>query len=283
VSSEPLVPFDAGKPSSARVYDYALGGKDNFAADRELLARMQEVFPLGATLARENRQFLARAVEYVSRQGVGQFIDVGAGLPINPSTHEVAAQVCPDARVAYVDNDPVVISHTAALLAHDGCVTAVPGDVRHPGSILASPGLTAVIDLGRPFCVILAMILDYVEPAQAADITAMFRRAMPPGSFLILSIGINNDTPEVAQAVIEAYTASTVHVHSREQVVGYFADLEIAEPGLTEARRWRPHAETARDRRTADVLAGVGRKPARSLRSAPITCDGLKPHFRSSI
>jgi len=225
---------------------------------------MLEVFPLSGVLAWENRQFLARAVGYVSWQGVLQFIDVGSGLPISPSTHEVAGQVSPCAQVVYVDNDPVVISHVAALPADGGSgqLAAVPGDVRRPEAILADPGLTAMIDLGKPFCVILGMVLDFVEPAAAADITATFRQAMPPGSFLIISVGINNNTPDVARRVIEAYTAGTVHVHSRHQIAGYFADPEIVAPGLTEARRWRPPpAQASAGSRTADVLAGVARKP----------------------
>ena len=262
VDGDPLLPFDAGQPNVARAYDYALGGKDNFAADRELVARMLEVFPLSTVLARENRQFLARAVGYVARQGIRQFIDVGSGLPTSPSADEVAGQISPDARVVYVDNDPVVISHLAALPARRGRVIAVPGDARRPEAILAGPGLTAMIDLGQPFAVILGMVLDFVEPATASDITAVFRRTMPPGSFLIISIGINNNTPEVARRVIETYTAATVHVHRRDQITGYFEGLELAEPGLTEARHWRPPpAQPPAGSRTADVLAGVGRKP----------------------
>jgi hypothetical protein len=264
VDRNPLLPFDASKPSIARAYDYALGGKDNFAADRELVAKMLEVFPLSVVLSRENRQFLARAVGHVSAQGVLQFIDVGSGLPTSPSTHEVAGRVSLEARVAYVDNDPVVISHIAALPASRGRgqIAAVPGDVRCPDAILADAGLTAIIDLSQPFCVILGMILDFLEPAEAADITAVFRRAMPPGSFLIISIGTNNNTPDVARRVIETYTAGTVHVHGRHQIAGYFAGLEIAGPGLTEARHWRPPPEQPpAGSRTADVLAGVGRKP----------------------
>jgi hypothetical protein len=264
VSSEPLVPFDAGKPSIARAYDYTLGGKDNFAADRELVAKMLEVFPLSAVLARENRQFLARAVDYVSRQGVLQFVDVGAGLPTSPAPHEVAGRVSLAARVAYVDNDPVVISHVAALPASrggGGHVAAVPGDVRRPEDILANPGLTAMIDLGLPFCVILGIVLDFVPPEAATGITAAFRRAMPPGSFLVISIGINYNTPEIAGQVIEAYTAGTVHVHSREQITSYFAGLEIIEPGLTEARHWPlAHGRATSEARPASVLGGVGRK-----------------------
>jgi hypothetical protein len=260
----PLVPFDAGRPNLARGYNYALGGKDNFAVDREQHAEVMEVFPLAAVLVRENREFLARAVGYVARQGITQFIDVGSGLPASPGIDEIAGLACADARVACVDNDPVVISHTAAILARPGQVAAVAGDVRCPGEILASPELASVIDVGRPFCVILAMILDHVEPAQAARIVAAFRHAMPTGSFLILSIGMNNNAPGVAEDVIKVYRAAQIHVHSRDQVAGYLAGLEIVEPGLTEARHWRPaQAPTADDFRPADILAGVGRKAAR--------------------
>ena len=258
----PLRPYDAGKPSVARLHDYALGGKDNFAVDREAAAKLEEIFPLGAVLARESREFLARAVGYVARCGVTQFIDVGSGLPTSPATHEVAGEVSPDARVAYVDNDPVVIAHAAALLASPGKVAAVPGDASRPGEILASPGLTAVIDTSQPFCVIMATLLDFFESARAAKIVAEFRDAMPSGSFLILCIGVNNDTPGLAQDYIEAYRAAAqVHLHSREQIVGYLAGLELVEPGLTTARNWRPEQPVTDDElRPADLMVGVGRK-----------------------
>jgi hypothetical protein len=261
MSGDGRVPFDAGRPSVARIHDYALGGKDNFAVDRELTSELREIFALGAVLARESREFQARAVGYAARQGVVQFIDVGSGMPASPGVHEIAGLVSPDARVAYVDNDPVVISHTAALLARPGKIAAVPGDARYPQDILASAGLTAVIDTSKPFCLILAMVLNFIEPAQAAGIMAAFRDAMPAGSFLVLSIGINDDAPDLARDFIKAYRAAPVHLHGREQITGYFAGLEIVEPGLTEARNWRPaQPGTAAAPRPADALAGVGRK-----------------------
>jgi hypothetical protein len=259
VSDERLVPFDAGTPGIARGYDYVLGGKDNFTVDRELYAEILKVYPLSGALVRENREFQARAVGYVARRGVTQFIKVGAGMPATLNTHEAAG---PDARVAYVDNDPVVISHIAALLAAPGRVAAVPGDMRHPDEILASPALTALIDVSQPFCVVLTMILDLVEPAQAAGIVAAFRRAMPAASYLILSVSVNNDAPELAERMLKAYTAATVHLHTREQIAGYLAGLDLVEPGLTEARHWRnPDPLPADGPRQADVLAGVGRTP----------------------
>ncbi len=194
-------------------------------------------------------------------QGVAQFIEVRSGLPASPGTQEIADLAHPGARVAYVDNDPVVISHVAALVSRPGRVAAVPGDVCCPQDILASPGLTALTDTSWPFCVILTMILDFVAPAQAAQITAAFRDAMSAGSFLILSIGVNNNTPDLARDVIKAYRAALVHLHSHEQIAGYLVGLEIVEPGLTEARHWRPPRPQAADTpRPADILAGVGRK-----------------------
>jgi O-methyltransferase involved in polyketide biosynthesis len=252
---DPLVPFDTSTPNIARVYDYLLGGKDNFAADREMAAEVLGVYPLAAVLARENRGFLARAVEHVSRQGITQFLDLGAGLPTSPSTHEVAQRVNPGARVVYVDNDPVVISHIAALLAVDG-VTAVPGDVRDPAQILA--GLE--LDLTQPTCVILTMLLHFLDDGEAANIVAAFTGALAPGSFLIASVGINNDDV-LADRVTTAYNASDLHDHGRTQIASYFAGLEIVEPGLTEARNWRPeHPQADEPAHPADVLAGVGRK-----------------------
>jgi hypothetical protein len=262
MADSPLVPFDAARPSTARLHDYALGGKDNFRVDRDKATELEKIFPLAPVLAREGREFQARAVSYVARRGVTQFIDVGSGMPASPSTYEVASLAGPAARVAYVDNDPVVISHTTALLADPGRVTAVAGDARCPRDIMASPALTALIDTTSPFGLILAMILNFIEPGEAATIVAAFRDRMPAGSYLIVSIGINNDAPDVAQDWIAAYRAAArVHEHSRAQIEGYFTGLEMVEPGLTEARNWRP-AQPPADQaaRPADALAGVGRK-----------------------
>jgi uncharacterized SAM-dependent methyltransferase len=259
----PLLPFDAGKPSVARLHDYALGGKDNFTADRAMAAELVEIYPPAAMLARDSREFQARAVAYVARQGVVQFIDVGCGMPASPATHEVATAASPDARVAYVDNDPVVISHAAALMARPGQVTAVPGDVCRPHDILAHRELTSLIDLSEPFCLILGVILDFVRPAEAERVMAVLRDAMPPGSFVILCIGISNGAARIARDWDKAYgCVARMYLHNREQIKGYFTGLEIVEPGLTEARSWRPAQPPAiTDPLPIDALAYVGRKP----------------------
>jgi hypothetical protein len=258
----PLLPFDAGKPSVARLHDYGLGGKDNFEADRVMAAELLEIYPPVAVLARDSREFQARAVGYVARQGVLQFIDVGCGMPASPATHEVATLVNPDARVAYVDNDPVVISHTAALLACPGGVAAVPGDACRPRDILASGELTALIDLSEPFCVILGVILDFIRPAEAERVMAVLRDAMPAGSFVILCMGISNGAAGIARDWDKAYCGvAKMYSHSREQIKGYVTGLEIVKPGLTEARNWRPRQPPASAAPLPiDALACVGRK-----------------------
>ena len=270
VTDGPLVPFDAGKPSSPRIHDHFLGGKDNFAADREASARLAEVFPLTAVLARESREFTARAVRHAARQGVAQFIDVGCGMPASPATHEAALRAAPGARVAYVDIDPVVVAHAAARLARPGQVTAVPGDVRCPAGLLASPALTALIDTRQPYCVILAFILDFLRPEQAAQVMAELRDALPAGSFLALSIGIDQE-PDLARDCAEALRdVARLYRHRREQVADYFTGLELVEPGMTQARYWRPdRPQAVTGPRPADVLAVLGRKPGHRPGPAP--------------
>ncbi|HEY3906975.1 MAG TPA: SAM-dependent methyltransferase [Streptosporangiaceae bacterium] len=263
MSSEPLAPFDRGKPNIARAYDFFLGGKDNFAADRELAAKILAVYPLTEVLVRENRAFLARAVDFVSRQGITQFIDIGSGLPTTPNTHEVAGKVNPDARVTYVDNDPVVLSHARALLAAAGRVDAVAGDLRDPDAVLASVRQAGMIDLDQPVCVILGMILHFFDQAEADNVTAELVRTIVPGSFMIMSTGVNNDTPELADRFGSTYNAATVHSFDRKIVAGHFAGLELVEPGLTEVRNWRPEFSLDETEiRPGDILGGVGRKLA---------------------
>ena len=262
-NDEPLAlpDIDISKPSIARVYDYWLGGKDSFPADREAGDRFARLLPQVQELTRENREFLVRAVGYVAGQGVGQFIDVGAGLPTSPAVHEIARERNPGARVLYVDNDPAVIAHAHALLAGEGVTVAV-GDAGDPGALLDAPALTRHIDLGEPCCVILCMVLPFFAPHEAARITQTIISALAPGSYLIASVGTPRDT-ELRNRFEDAYTASRVHHHSPEQIADYFGDLDLADPGLTDARSWRNNpAPDAPDERPAIILSGVGRKPA---------------------
>lgn len=252
-------PFDPSRPSIARVWDYWLGGKDNFAADRELAEKMLEINPLAAQMARENRQFLGRAVTYVTGMGIRQFIDVGAGLPTALNTHDAAQRAARDARVAYVDNDPMVLSHARALLAKTQGVVVVPGDMRDPGAILADPELTGLIRLAEPVCVLLSGVLHFLVASAARDVAIAFTRAIVPGSHMIISVGTGQ--AEVARPFSAAYTAAPLHIHSHGEVMTFFDGLEMVPPGLVPARGWEGGAPAAQlASRQATFLAGVGRK-----------------------
>lgn len=257
---EVVTPFDPGTPSIARVWDYWLGGKDNFAADRELAEKMLEINPLAAQMARENRQFLGRAVGYIVGLGVRQFIDVGAGLPTALNTHDVAQRADPAAKVAYVDNDPMVISHARALLATARGVAVVPGDLRDPGAILADAQLTSLINLAEPVCVLLSGVLHFLDAAAARDVATAFTRAIVPGSYVIISVGTGQ--AEVAGPFSAAYTAASLYIHAPDEVMTFFDGLDLVPPGLVPARGWKGEAPEPRlAPRQATFLAGVARKP----------------------
>jgi len=253
-------PFDPTKPNIARVWDYWLGGKDNFAVDRELAQKMLEVHPPSAKMARENRRFLGRAVSYVAGCGVRQFIDVGAGLPTAVNTHDIAREVAPETRVAYVDNDPIVISHARSLLAKSPGVIAVPGDMRDPGRILADDRLAGLIDLAQPACVILSGVLHFADAGTARDVAAAFVKALAPNSYLIISVGSGN--PSEGENFTSAYTAARVYIHTQEEVQGFFGGLELVPPGVVSVRGWYGGRAAPRLKpRTATFLGGVARKP----------------------
>ncbi len=253
-------PFDPTRPNVARVWDYWLGGKDNFAADRELAQKMLAVHPVSARMARENRQFLGRAVSYVAARGVRQFIDVGAGLPTALNTHDIARRVDPQARVAYVDNDPIVISHARSLLAKSPGVLAVPGDMRDPGRILADAGLAELIDLAMPACVILSAVLHFAEAGTARDVAAAFAAAIAPGSYLIISVGSGNQSE--GNNFTSAYTAARIYIHSPEEIGSFFGGLELMPPGVVSVRCWYGDGPAPNLKpRTATFLGGVARKP----------------------
>ena len=255
-----MEPFDPTKPNIARVWDFWLGGKDNFAIDRELALKMLAVHPPSAKMARENRRFLGRAVNYVAACGVRQFIDVGAGLPTAVNTHDIAQEVDPQARVAYVDNDPVVISHGRSLLAKSAGVIAVPGDMRGPERILADARLRELININEPACVILSAVLHFADAETARGVAVAFARALAPGSYVIISVGSGNPSEE--ENFTSAYTAAPVYIHSRDQILSFFDGLDLVPPGVVSVRGWhggRPASNLKP--RTATFLGGVARKP----------------------
>ena len=185
--------FDSGTPNMARVYDYWLGGKDHYAADRAEAERLLAIYPPLRDLVRENQAFVTQAVTWAARQEIGQFIELGAGLPASPAVHQTARAVLPSARVAYVDNDPVVLTHARALLATSDGVAAVAADLRDPAAVLADPGLRAVIDLREPVCVIPGAVLHFLDADAARAVTAGYARQMAPGSFMAISVACYDD------------------------------------------------------------------------------------------
>ena len=256
-------PFlDTSRPNIARVYDYWLGGKDNFEADRAEAEKLLLIFPGLRQLVRENRQFIGRAVSWTAGRGIGQFVDVGAGLPTSPSTHESARAVSPGARVAYVDNDPVVVSHARALLAAgNNAVAAVQADLRDPAGVLASPELLAVIDLSEPACLILGAVLHLMQAGPAAAIAAEYIRALAPGSYVIITMARYDDLA-LGDKIMHEYSAGTFYNHSPEEAATFFRGLELVPPGLTSGRTWRAGMpEPGLPRGGVYALAGVGRKP----------------------
>jgi hypothetical protein len=255
--------FDPRTPSIARVYDYLLGGKDNFAADRAVGEKLLAVYPPIIETVPESRRFVERAVTWVAGQGITQFIDLGAGLPTAPNTHVTAQTASPAAAVAYVDNDPVVISHLTALLAHHSDrVAVISGDLHDRDAILGATRLRAVIDLAKPVCVIMGMILHFDTAGAAAGLVKRYMSAVAPGSYLIATIASGKGT--LAGEFYETYNASgfaTMYNHTSGDFASFFSDLEVMPPGLGDARRIRPgwRELASAPRRPDRVLAGIAR------------------------
>ena len=235
--------FDPSVPSPARMYDYYLGGKDNFPVDREAAELALSVVPFGREVARANRQFLVRAVTFMARNGIDQFIDLGTGLPTRPNVHEVARSVHPDARVLYVDNDPMVCSHARALLATNDGVAAIQGDIRAPQAILNDPITRKMIDFTQPVGVLFVAVLHFLtDDDQPWEQVAAFRWRMASGSMLAVSHITSDGTPPEVQATIQdvyAEASAPAVFRTRQQIESFFGGLDLVEPGLVEVGAWR--------------------------------------------
>ena len=254
--------FDTSIANVARVYDYLLGGKDNFAADRQFTEELLAVYPIVSWIARQNRAFVGRAVRYCAGQGVGQFLDVGSGLPTMDNVHEVARRVIPGATVVYVDNDPVAFTHANALLATSDGVAALCLDAREPGKILAEASERGLIDLNGPLVVLLTAILHFIpDEDDPAGIIEVFRDAMPSGSYLVLSHGSHDPVPEEPESAASLFrgASSPLITRSRRDIAAMLAGFELVDPGLVAITQWRPVlAREPRDR--AYLYAAVGYK-----------------------
>jgi O-methyltransferase involved in polyketide biosynthesis len=269
--------FDAAKPNAARIYDYLLGGKEHFAADRRAAGQLLTMLPDAALAARANRAFLAAAVGHVARRGIGQYVDIGAGLPTSPNVHECARAAVADARVAYVDNDLIAVTHARALLATDERVIVVNGDARKPETILGDPELGMLIDFRAPVCVLFVSMLHFLTAGEADAIVAAFRERMAPGSYLVISAGHSDDDDAALGEQVRAVYGGTTALTGRTaaEIAAYFDGFDLEPPGLVPVTEWPVHELGARHRAPlqqallpqappavakATMLAGIGRK-----------------------
>jgi hypothetical protein len=250
-------------PHPARVYDYWLGGKDNFAADREVAQKTLVVAPETASSVRSNRAFLRRAVRLAAQAGIQQFLDIGSGLPTMENTHEVARGAVADARVVYVDNDPMVSVHGRALLARDGSTTVVQADVRDPDSILQHGDVRRLIDFDRPVALLLLGIIHFVPDGDDPyRIVERLREAITPGSYLIFTHLTGDADPVKAEEAMDVWRQSPgtpPTLRNRTQAERFFDGFDILEPGIVPPDKWRPEPDTE-DPERFWLWAGVGVK-----------------------
>ena len=262
--------IDVTKPNIARMYDYFLGGKDNYAADRAAAEKIIAVAPQTPAVAHTNREFLRRAVRYLAETGIRQFIDVGSGLPTQENTHEVARRVAPGSRVVYVDNDPIVLTHSRALLCMDDRTVVIEADMRRPGDILEHPDVRCVIDWSKPVGILLTSVLHLIrDEEKPGEIVAWFRDIMAPGGHIVLSHISAQDHVAAAQRGAEVYRqvgATTNTLRDRDQIMAFFTGFDLVPPGLVPLPDWRPDLGSAaaqtgqREKLPVWYLGGVGRK-----------------------
>lgn len=257
--------IDTSRPHPARMYDAYLGGKDNYAADREAVRTILEVAPEIRDTAVANRAFLARAVRFLAGEaGIRQFIDVGAGLPSAGNVHEIAGQVAPGARVVYADNDPIVCAHARALLAGHDSTAIVQADLRDPAAILGDPKVTDLVDFSQPVALLLVAVLHFISDADnPARIIDGFHDALAPGSFLALSHGTADFRPGPAQEAAAVYDRATsaATLRDRAQIAALFDGWDLVEPGLVQVPLWRPDGQPPKPKELARawIYGGVAR------------------------
>ncbi len=261
--------IDTSRPHSARMYDYYLGGKNHFAADREAADKVLAGMPTSRTFARENRDFLGRAVRYLAGEaGIRQFLDIGTGLPATNSVHEVAQAVAPECRVLYADNDPLVLVHARALLTSspEGRTAYVQADLRDPAAILADPVTRDVLDFSRPVALMLVAVLHFIQDDDGpAEILKTLIDALPSGSYLVATHLSGEHDRAAMEAAAVAYQRAGVRGQARDSddfARLVFDGLELVPPGVTLVSEWRPDEEAVRPAPAeVNCYGGVARKP----------------------
>jgi SAM-dependent methyltransferase len=254
-------------PQSARVYDYWLGGKDHFPADRALGDAIAEALPTIRTQVRAQRAFLGRAVRYLARDaGIRQFLDIGTGIPTAGNVHDVAQEIAPESRVLYVDNDPIVLAHARALMAGtpEGSVAFIQADLRDPEAILGDPAVAATLDLAQPVGLVLVGVMHHLRDSDdPRRVVATLVGALAPGSYLVLSQSTPDFDPEAMRNLAAASEQGGIPnvPRSLADTEPFFAGLELVEPGLVPMAAWRPDPGAEQDPRSVYAYGGVARKP----------------------
>ncbi|GAA4612211.1 SAM-dependent methyltransferase [Actinoallomurus liliacearum] len=253
--------IDVRTPSPARIYDVFLGGKDNYAADRAAAQVAIEAGPDIPRAARENRAYLGRAVRFAVESGIRQFIDLGTGLPTQGNVHEAAQSLAPDARVVYVDNDPIVLAHARALLPPSKTTTVIQADFREPAAILDHPKTRSLIDFEQPVAVLMLAVLHFAADDEVRASIATFREVMAPGSLLILSHSTTEGHPETGDQAAGAWKNATARLQSRTQkeIEALFDGFDLLDPGVVWVPQWRP--DPGAEDGTRWMYAGVARRP----------------------
>ena len=254
---------DVTRPAPARIYDYMLRGSNHFETDVAAAPRILTAVPEIRDCAWSNRGFHQRAAKWIAEQGVRQFIDIGSGLPTAGNTHEIARQVIPDARVVYIDNDPMVLTHGSALLATDEDTAVATADMRHPEEVLGHPQTTRLIDFTRPVGVLLIAMIHFIDLADRPRIMGRLLGALPPGSHVTATHVTTDGHLAEAVAQIERVYATTptpIHFRGRAEVARFFDGLELADPGLVTIDAWRPDPDDPAPPATRWLYGAVGRK-----------------------
>jgi SAM-dependent methyltransferase len=262
--------LELGRAHSARIYDYLLGGKDNYPADRAVADASMEAFPALRLSAQLNREFMHRVVRFLAQEiGITQYLDLGTGIPTSPNLHEVVQNIQPAARIVYVDNDPIVLAHARALLVGNprGKITFIRGDCREPQKILNDENLLDTLDFGSPIALTAIGFLHFIpDDDEAYRIVQTFVDALPAGSYLGLTSATDDYDPESGAHVREQYRAGGVELRSRTlaQVQQFFEGLELVDPGVVQLHLWKPYdtgsATRGLDPKDIGLYSGLGRK-----------------------
>lgn len=264
-----LIELDVNRPNGARMYDYYLGGKNHYPADRAAAEEVLRIVPEARRMARDNRGFLGRAVRFITKMGIQQFLDIGTGLPaqggLPEAVRQAAGEAAPGIRMVHVDHDRMVCAHARALLAVPGRSAVVEADLRHVPDIVRSRPVRELLDFDRPVAIVLTAVLHFLADEKEADeAVAGYRALMAPGSYLVLSHGtpgsLDGRKSDMVRRVY-ARSSSSVMIRPPERIAGFFTELKLVEPGLVDVARWRPGGPVGLHD-GAYMIGGVARRDA---------------------